>query len=559
MRFFTFRKIILLVILTFAVILFINFHTSRNDTIKPTRVGYSLGETNNLQLWWVEGSYKVKKHDLPGEYKPIKIYVARREYEPFQLVIRSTRDKKVGVKITDLASKDGKIGRENIAVYRQEYLHVKIPTDNPAWRGYYPDPLLPLDGKLNLVRGQNNPLWVSVYVPPDTPAGMYRGSILLDNDKIPFFVRVWDFTLTEETHTPTAYGLAVRKKWHGVSKKEDLRKIYELYLENFSRHRVSPYDPMRYYPTEELSSTEFYKAYRSCLEKYNFNRFNFPISRDGTITTDYIRRVGDLRELVSKAYCYWEDEPTVREYPRVKKVMAKIKQKCPDVKRLLTSCEGLMPSSQLRGHVDIWTPQLDKLDLRPGVIQDAKKRGEEIWWYVCTGPKYPFPNNFIDHPAVEIRIRYWMMERFGVQGDLYYATTSWGRTNPYEDPMRYKSVPGQYWGNGDGYLLYPPSREKPDSPLIKAPINSIRWELIRDGLEDREYFWLLRQMCKKYPHHPAIVLHAREGLKLPGKLIRTPVHFERDYTKIEKARIKLGFLLEYAHRQMGYDKFPARE
>lgn len=45
--------------------------------------------------------------------------------------------------------------------------------------------------------------------------------------------------------------------------------------------------------------------------------------------------------------------------------------------------------------------------------------------------------------------------------------------------------------NGDGRLLYPnPAGSGP-------PVNSIRWELIRDGVEDYEMLYSLRERVKK--------------------------------------------------------------
>ena len=72
--------------------------------------------------------------------------------------------------------------------------------------------------------------------------------------------------------------------------------------------------------------------------------------------------------------------------------------------------------------------------------------------------------------------------------------------NPWQDPMGYVSGYGRpagsiaYWGNGDGRFLYPPNRDagQDKREFIEGPVSSIRWEMLREGLEDYEYFWLLR-------------------------------------------------------------------
>jgi hypothetical protein len=80
--------------------------------------------------------------------------------------------------------------------------------------------------------------------------------------------------------------------------------------------------------------------------------------------------------------------------------------------------------------------------------------------------------------------------------------------NPYEDPMGYVSgysTPRgvrRHWGNGDGRFIYPPlaaavpGKSGPE-PVIAPPVSSIRWEMIREGVEDYEYLYLLRELIDK--------------------------------------------------------------
>ena len=77
-------------------------------------------------------------------------------------------------------------------------------------------------------------------------------------------------------------------------------------------------------------------------------------------------------------------------------------------------------------------------------------------WYVCTGPKAPYPNNFITHPAINPRIRFWMLDAKKLDGSLYWSITAWYQ-NPWEQAMSLDEK-GWLWGNGDGRLIYPPRR-----------------------------------------------------------------------------------------------------
>jgi hypothetical protein len=88
----------------------------------------------------------------------------------------------------------------------------------------------------------------------------------------------------------------------------------------------------------------------------------------------------------------------------------------------------------------------------------------------------------------------------------------------------------QFWGNGDGRFVYPPeSAATPGAsgpgPVFEPPVSSIRWEMLREGIEDYEYLCLLRELLAK----------RREGLKAEEAkqyedLLTVPPSITRDMT-----------------------------
>ncbi|HCO96229.1 MAG TPA: hypothetical protein DIU00_20195, partial [Phycisphaerales bacterium] len=55
------------------------------------------------------------------------------------------------------------------------------------------------------------------------------------------------------------------------------------------------------------------------------------------------------------------------------------------------------------------------------------------------------------------------------------------------------------WGNGDGRFIYPPEAAAdahPSGPVLEGPVDSIRWEMLRDGIEDYEYLVILRKLIE---------------------------------------------------------------
>jgi hypothetical protein len=220
------------------------------------------------------------------------------------------------------------------------------------------------------------------------------------------------------------------------------------------------------------------------FERYS-EEYNRLFIRTYSEIQEHLREKGWL----DKAFWYWVDEPPISEYPNVKKGMALLKSACPDMRRLLTCNNEDAPISYFYDYVNLWVPIMDRFNFEKS--RERQQLGETVWWYVCTGPKGPYPNNFTDHPAMNHRVRFWMIDKYGLDGSLYWSVTYW-KQNPWELAMSYNPQGGM-WGNGDGRLLYPPRRTEPDVPVIEGPVTSIRFENLRDGMEDIEYLHLLKK------------------------------------------------------------------
>ncbi|MDH7571210.1 MAG: DUF4091 domain-containing protein, partial [Armatimonadota bacterium] len=127
--------------------------------------------------------------------------------------------------------------------------------------------------------------------------------------------------------------------------------------------------------------------------------------------------------------------------------------------------------------------------------------------------------------------------------------------NPWEDPMSYVSGysygPGQigYWGNGDGRFIYPPNRDPANdtTPYLSGPIDSIRWEMLREGIEDYEYFWLLRQLvaqAKERKLPGKAIAEAEKLLEVPANVCVDMTHFTADAQPIYAHRERIARAIE---------------
>ena len=224
------------------------------------------------------------------------------------------------------------------------------------------------------------------------------------------------------------------------------------------------------------------------------------------------------------------------------------------------------------GNVEIWcglTPEWT-----PEKVRARRAVGEEVWWYICTGPKAPYVTEFIDHAGTELRLWPWQSWQYGVSGILIWATIYWNSScaypdpklqDPWQDPMSwvsgYDTPVGTMrpWGNGDGRFLYPPRRDPntAQEPCLDAPINSLRWENLRDGMEDYEYFWVLEREVKRVEalnreplnRGTELVREAKALLVVPPKVSQDLTHFTTDPRPLLAHRERVARMIERLQRR----------
>lgn len=121
---------------------------------------------------------------------------------------------------------------------------------------------------------------------------------------------------------------------------------------------------------------------------------------------------------------------------------------------------SLIDESDLDGERDVETMSRDRVHAR-------REAGETTTYYVAGTPSNP--NRLTCSPAVESRLLPWIAADNDLDGLLVWSYVSWPE-GVYTDPTF------QYV-QGDEYLAYP----GPDGPA-----SSIRWELLREGIEDFE-------------------------------------------------------------------------
>ena len=560
------------------------------------------GSSADIGLWGASSGQKVsRQRPLPqAKGQALLIRAARDEREAAQLVVRPAR-RLSGLRATpqDLRGPEGaRIAAGQIEILRVAYVPVAQPSDYRGTAALWPDPLPPLDRPIDVPANTNQPLWVRVHVPPGAPAGWYTGVIELQAEgfsaQVPVQVEVYDFELPRRMTCTTAFGFSPEEvfRYQKLSDPRERRMVLDQYLKNFSAHRISPYDPapldhfeVKWSPTVKPSFSwqAWDRAMSRAIDTLGFNSFRLPVLGLGSGT--YQNRtepklqgfgekspqyreglrayLGALEQHLAQkgwldeAYVYWFDEPEPKDYAFVTGGFAKLKAHAPRIRRMLT--EQVEPA--LIGGPNIWcalTPEYDA-----AAVVQRQQAGDSFWWYVCTSPKAPYAGLFIDHPATEMRVWLWQTWQRHLQGVLVWQTNYWTSDaaypdrpqNPYADPMSwvsgYSTEKGNKlpWGNGDGRFLYPPEAAasgQAHEPVLSGPVDSIRWEMLRDGIEDYEYFVMLKQGLAERGDRLGAEERRRDEalLEVPASVSAELTRFTGDPAPLEAHRDQLARAIE---------------
>lgn len=420
---------------------------------------------------------------------------------------------------------------------------------------------------------------------------------------VPLRVEVFDFELPTRATCTTTFGFSPELvfRYQKVSDPAQRRQVLDAYFKNFSAHRIAPYNPAPLDPpavswpaleaykaatltdinaafTPAIDWTAFDAAMTVAIDTYGFNSFVLPVQGMGGGTfhsrteptmlgypesspeytvafTKYHQALQEhLRERgwLDEGYVYWFDEPDPKDYEFVMRGFKRLREVAPDLRLMLTE----QPEPGLVGGPHIWCPISDAFD--PAKAEGRRAQGEKFWWYVCTGPKAPYATLFLDKPATELRVWLWQTWQRNIDGILVWQSNYWTSDaaypdpnipqDPYLDPMSwttgYDTPAGtrKPWGNGDGRFIYPPegANGQQAETYLDGPVDSIRWEMLRDGVEDYEYFVMLRAAIEQQAKAGKPVDQYRPLLSVPPTVTAAMTEFTTDPAPLEAHRKALA-------------------
>ncbi|MEZ4454435.1 MAG: DUF6067 family protein [Nannocystaceae bacterium] len=538
---------------------------------------FALPSPAGASVWTTTTMDKVVREAAPptevGE--AIEVFAARNEFEPFQVVIRPDAAAAVSVALAPLQG-PGTIAAGT--VHRVDYVSIQAPSDpgaipSPA----IPDPLVPIayGDPVMVAAGENQPFWITLEIPTDAAPGDYTGELTVTVDgasaAVPIKLHVFDFALPAEIGFDGNWNTSFEALGGGQS----LGRV-EFLKDWFFDHRLVPssvawpaglnYDGGITYDCDagvflaEDNAYDFSALGPKYIDGQGWNGVGFPsfqimdfvdnstprpqtfcgVDRgpDPYGTAEYNAAWSKLLAALNATllergwedigYYYVQNEPQGQEDYDVAAFLADLtKEAAPDL-RIAISEEPkpeIAEHPDLGGHAyDLWWADLSHFD--PTYAKVRQAAGDEVWWYFLYGDLPPHFNPItIDHPGVEGRVAFWAAWKFRIRGFAYYSVTGWGG-DPYGDPR-----PQGTNQNGDGFLIYPPQGD--------ALVTSIRWELLREGVEDFEYLRLAAAgALPKTPDEAA-------GCDLSAdSAVSSITAYTRDASALKHLRDELGFYLE---------------
>jgi hypothetical protein len=556
--------------------------------------GRAAQSSAGLAVWPVNAIVKVFRDDpAPRTPTAAAISCARNEFEPLQLAVRSARAVSgVTVEVVPPKHPRGDVLRE-VQVGVVGYVPIDHATsyyssDSPAWQrkfptaegasdgwpGWWPDPLLPR-ATFDLAANQTQPFWVTVKAPQGARPGDYQGQVrLIQGGKVlqavPFTVHVWGFALPDQSHVKAIFdcrqGGAI---WQvpGQSPQETRQAFWEFMAD----HRVcpdgiQPAPDLRYENGRVVADfAEFDKA-----GEYYFNVLKLPHTYTpwyfycfgwghptdtkfgeqpyaGTYPFEGVDR-SQLRPEFKRAYqaCLrvyldhmkqqgWYDRVTLyisdEPYDSLPHILAQMQALCD----MIHEVDPSIPIySSTWHHQPAWDGYLTAWGLgHYGIVPVAKLRelersGVHVWWttdgQMCTDTPYCAVERLLPHYCF----------KYGAEAYEFWGI-DWLTYDPYQFGwhayISQAGEPGKYtwvrYPSGDGFLAYP------GKPIgHPGPVSSIRLEQAREGVEDYEYLYLLREAIATAKAEGRNAVAGEQALAAAQTLVTIPNAGGRYSTKV---------------------------
>ncbi|MBE6938116.1 MAG: DUF4091 domain-containing protein [Ruminococcaceae bacterium] len=451
------------------------------------------------------------------------VFAPRGGYACFQLLLGDRKDNSVSVEVSGLP----------LGVAAEVYTMTPVQVERnhgiseEECAPHYPERKAPywlydcyrtFDGTLDLT-GEAGGLYFALKVDANTLPGDYRATLTVDGEDIPVDLKIYSVCLPEETlKIIMGYSSPAVVQYHGVEPgSEEYFKLEEQYLAMLRRtHQNMMYTGgIRSINLGDNRWDFDFSPFVAQVKRYmaaGMKYFNAPaIGFRKSWSDSAINLCGAGIEALSyEGYCYlsqylprfrevliengWldnfvmgiADEPNEANATAFRALCGLVRKLFPEMRLIDAMSYGV-----LHGALDIWVPLNAEYDKHMAEIETLRAAGDEIWHYVCCGPREKgYINRFMDYPLLSTLYLHWGNYKYDLAGYLHWAANCY---QPGQDPFtlncpeHHNADAVCYLPAGDTHIIYPGK----DGPWMSA-----RLEAERVGAEDYELLRLLAEKDK---------------------------------------------------------------
>jgi hypothetical protein len=518
-------------------------------------------------------------YKLPQQYDTVKLFGIRgevisgqfainafKDLEDLTINLSSLKNKETGSTLPDYSVQWNFVGSvpliKNTPNQPLDVLSRKAPARYPEY--------LRSEKQIKIKAKTYQAVWLTLTIPEKGEPGIFLGQAIIKSGKeersIPINVTVFPLNLPAARHLKVIewHNTDDFEKFHGIKDKYS-KEWFEMlgkYAENMVLHRQNifqvPVDHIKIIRTDlnkfEFDFTFFDKVAKTFWDTKkmdmletgflaNFGTgdwfstevllkdFKVIDSKSGEVVTikgqevapslitaleSHLRQMGWLE----KTLFHVRDEPSVHNALAWKDMSDYVHRYGPDLIR-----GDAIETTFLLDDIEIAIPKLDHFATWNESYSDWAKKGNEVWFYtvgIYQGSR--FPNKTIDMPLIDSRLMHWLNYKYEATGYLHWGYNQWD-----DDPF---NRIGDHIG--DAWLVY---------PAKDGVINSLRWEEMRNGIQDYEYFWMLEDNIKTLKDSLGTrfswIKPNQRGKEIAGQVIKTFSDRSNDPVTVEKAKKNL--------------------
>lgn len=525
------------------------------------------GAQDDAVFWCTHALHNVFR-DTPmptGEVSKLALSGARGQTVGGQIVIRagSTPSRVSRLRCNGLRTADGRdaIPRSAFQASFVEYFHVaKNSTLTPAAElarqapAEFPDAFSEAT-EVTIPERVNQPIWVQFRIPNGAKPGDYGGMIEADVDgdplEVPVTLTVYDFALPTDTrllvtvwtntgslakHQNVTEGSeqwwaliervaglmrahhqnVILTPWSLIKATRSTDGKLQLDFGQFDRWvRIFRANGFKRIEIAHVGGREhgqwedktFVSYDMPCSGVQQGQPDKAPIEEWLPMLQSHLKQQGWLDE----AMIHVADEPIEVNLDSWKDLAKRVRKAAPDLRRI-----DAVHVPDLRGHLEVWVPQLNFLEQWMQRFVEAQKAGVELWYYTAWVPQGRYPNRLMDYPLIKTRMLHWLNYTTGTTGYLHWGWNFW-------------DVPFDQFAPGDNFIVWPGKQ---------TPRSSLRYEAMREGIEDYEYLRMLddallaaaRRTGAAKPDARALVM------RYAAALAPTPQDFSREPARLYAVR-----------------------